>query len=72
MPWVAVARAVVESNEREEHARLVRIMRLYGRVRVAAIDGRSGAQLLEQLGADVSAITPPSAIIVRCRWWSPP
>jgi hypothetical protein len=47
VPWVAVARAVVESNEREEHARLVRTMRLYDRVRVAAIDRRSGAQLLE-------------------------
>ncbi|MBV8990961.1 MAG: PucR family transcriptional regulator ligand-binding domain-containing protein [Solirubrobacterales bacterium] len=49
VPFSAVARAVVEANRSEEHARLLGTLRLYETVRHASVSA-SGADLLAQLG----------------------
>jgi purine catabolism regulator len=55
VPWIAVVRAVVDSNAGEEHARLVMTARLYDRVREAAAAGQPPAALLDSVGEEVHA-----------------
>ena len=53
MPWVALSRAVVAANRREEQEQLSRMVRMYDRVRRAAIEGHEAARLLEDLAAEL-------------------
>jgi purine catabolism regulator len=49
VPFTTIARAVMDANQGEEHARFVQTVRVYDTVR-HAIGNLSGATLLEQLG----------------------
>ena len=53
VPFIAVARAVADANQREEQARLLQTVRLYDRVREAAIKGGDDGELLDRLGEDL-------------------
>jgi purine catabolism regulator len=49
VPFIAVARAVVEGNLREEHARFVRTQRVYDVVRQSAVEDAPAATMLDRL-----------------------
>ena len=51
MPFVALSRAVVQANQREEQEQLSRMVRMYDRVRRAAIEGHGAARLIDDLAA---------------------
>ena len=53
VPWVALSRAVVHANRREEQEQLSRMVRMYDRVRRAAIEGHDAARLLDDLAAEL-------------------
>ena len=55
VPFIAVARAVADANQREEQARLLQTVRLYDRVRESAIEGGDSHGLLDRLGRDLNA-----------------
>jgi purine catabolism regulator len=53
VPRVAISRAVANANRREEQEQLSRMVRMYDRVRRAAIEGHSAARLLDDLAAEL-------------------
>jgi purine catabolism regulator len=53
IPWVALSRAVVQANEREEQEQLSRMVRMYDRVRRAAIEGHQAVRLIDDLAAEL-------------------
>ena len=55
IPFVMVARAVADSNQREGQARLARVLRMYDTYRQATADVASDAQVIARLGGDVGA-----------------
>jgi purine catabolism regulator len=54
VPWVAVARAVLDANGREEQARVLKMAGLYERVREASVESRPAGDLLHALGDDLA------------------
>lgn len=55
IPWVAISRAVAQANQREEQEQLSRMVRMYDRVRRAAIEGHQAVRLIEDLGVELDA-----------------
>ena len=53
VPFVALSRAVVHANRREEQEQLSRMVRMYDRVRRAAIEGHDAARLIDDLAAEL-------------------
>jgi PucR family transcriptional regulator, purine catabolism regulatory protein len=53
IPFVALSRAVVQANQREEQEQLSRMVRMYDRVRRAAIEGHGAVRLIEDLAAEL-------------------
>lgn len=53
VPFVALSRTVVQSNRREEQEQLSRMVRMYDRVRRAAIEGHGALQLIDDLGGEL-------------------
>jgi purine catabolism regulator len=53
VPFVAISRAVANAGQREEQRRLVRMVRIYDSVRLAALERCSGAELLRRLARDL-------------------
>ena len=63
IPYTSVVRAVADANRGAEHARLLQILRVYEKVRLA-VGGESGSELIGQLGSmvgcDLFVIDPES------------
>ncbi|HWK28395.1 MAG TPA: PucR family transcriptional regulator ligand-binding domain-containing protein [Solirubrobacter sp.] len=55
VPWVALSRAVVRANQREEREQLSRMVRMYDRVRRAAIEGHDAVRLIDDLAAELGS-----------------
>jgi purine catabolism regulator len=55
IPWVAISRAVARANQAEEQQQLSRMVRMYDRVRRAAIEGHDAVRLLADLASDLEA-----------------
>lgn len=53
IPFVALSRAVVQANRREEQEQLSRMVRMYDRVRRAAIEGHDAARLIDDLAGEL-------------------
>jgi purine catabolism regulator len=53
VPFVAISRAVANAGQRDEQRRLVRMVRIYDSVRLAALERCSGAELLRRLARDL-------------------
>jgi purine catabolism regulator len=53
IPFVALSRAVVQANQREEQEQLSRMVRMYDRVRQATIEGHDAARLIDDLAAEL-------------------
>src|SRR6185312_11862488 len=53
VPWVAVSRAVAEATARDQQARLVRIERIYDRVREIVAPGVAGGAVFAALGDEL-------------------
>jgi len=49
IPWVALSRAVVRANQAEEQEQLSRMVRMYDRVRRAAVEGHDAVRLIADL-----------------------
>lgn len=49
IPFTAIIRSVADANRSAEHARLLKVLRVYERVRLA-MSGSSGSELIRQLG----------------------
>jgi purine catabolism regulator len=54
IPFVALSRAVVQANRREEQEQFSRMVRMYDRVRRAAIEGHGAARLIDDLAAELA------------------
>jgi purine catabolism regulator len=62
VPFAALSRAVVVANRREDEKQLQRMVRVYDRVRVAAIDGHDTGALIghlaDEIDSDLHVVTP--------------
>src|SRR6201991_3104830 len=58
IPFVALSRAVVQANQREEQEQLSRMVREYDRVRQAAIEGHAASRLIDDLAAELDCELP--------------
>src|SRR4051812_16997094 len=54
IPFVALSRAVVQANQRQEQEQFSRMVRMYDRVRRAAIEGHGAAALIDDLAAELA------------------
>jgi purine catabolism regulator len=55
IPFVTLARAVADSNERESHFRLARVLRMYDTFRRAISDDQQGHDVFRSIESDVGA-----------------
>jgi PucR family transcriptional regulator, purine catabolism regulatory protein len=55
VPWVALSRAVVQANQREQQQQLSQMVRMYDRVRRAAIEGHQALRLIDDVAAELAA-----------------